>query len=171
MLKKFLPNQQVKSVLEIRPEQLKEKGIKGIITDLDNTLVEWDRPMATPAIINWFAEMKKNEIQITIVSNNNENRVKIFSEPLQIPFISKARKPLKRAFYEALKEMSLQKTEIVVIGDQLFTDILGGNRGGFYTVLVIPVVQTDGLITRFNRILERRVLKWFHKKGLLKWEE
>ncbi len=60
MLKHFLPNEHVKSILDIPPEDLKEKGIKGIITDLDNTLVEWDRPIATPELIKWFEEMKKN---------------------------------------------------------------------------------------------------------------
>ena len=59
--------------------------LKGIITDLDNTLVEWDRPEATPQVIQWFEKMKKNQIKVTIVSNNNEERVKAFSDPLKIP--------------------------------------------------------------------------------------
>ena len=63
MLKHFLPNQHVKSILDIHPKDLKEKGIKGIITDFDNTLVEWDRPNATPRVIKWFEEMKKNKLK------------------------------------------------------------------------------------------------------------
>jgi uncharacterized protein len=171
LLKNFLPNQHVKSIFEITPESLKAKGIKGIITDLDNTLVEWDRPLATPKLISWFETMKKNNIEITIVSNNNENRVKAFSDPLNIPFIFEARKPLARAFYRALKQMGLEKHETVVIGDQLLTDVLGGNRGGFHTILVVPVAKTDGVITKFNRFVERRILNWFRKKGMIHWEE
>ncbi|MHC0035835.1 YqeG family HAD IIIA-type phosphatase [Pseudoneobacillus sp. C159] len=171
MLKKFLPDQHVKSIFEIKPEDLKDKGIKGIITDLDNTLVEWDRPQATPNLIRWFEEMKQSNIKVTIVSNNNENRVKAFSDPLNIPFIFEARKPLTRGFYRALKQMGIEKQEAVVIGDQLLTDVLGGNRGGFHTILVVPVAKTDGIFTKFNRFVERRILNWFRRKGMIHWEE
>lgn len=171
MLKHFLPDQHVKSIFDIQPESLKEKGIKGIITDLDNTLVEWDRPSATPKLIEWFDNMRKHEILVTIVSNNIEKRVKAFSDPLQIPFIFQARKPMGRAFNKALKEMGLNKEETVVIGDQLLTDVLGGNRSGFHTILVVPVAQTDGFVTRFNRKVERRILNWFRKQGKLNWED
>ncbi|WP_342432385.1 YqeG family HAD IIIA-type phosphatase [Neobacillus sp. FSL H8-0543] len=171
MLKKFLPDEHVKSVLDITPEHLKERGIKGIITDLDNTLVEWDRPNATPQLIKWFEGMRNNNILVTIVSNNNEERVKAFSDPLQIPFIFRARKPFIHAFNKALSQMGINKKETVVIGDQLLTDVLGGNRSGFHTILVVPVAQTDGFFTKFNRFAERRILNWFRKKGLLQWEE
>lgn len=171
LLKNFLPNQHVKSIFQITPESLKEKGIKGIITDLDNTLVEWDRPNATPKLIKWFEEMQKENIKITIVSNNNRARVEAFSDPLNLPFIFQARKPLVKAFRKAISSMGLKKEETVVIGDQLLTDVLGGNRGGFHTILVVPVASTDGLWTRFNRLIERRILNWFRKKGMLIWED
>lgn len=171
MLKHFLPNQHVKSILDIHPKDLQEKGIKGIITDLDNTLVEWDRPNATPRVIKWFEEMKKNQIKVTIVSNNNEKRVKSFSDPLDIAFIFRAKKPLSLAFHRAAKQMNIKKEETVVIGDQLLTDVLGGNRGGFHTILVVPVAQTDGIATKFNRMVERKILNWFRKKGMLQWED
>jgi uncharacterized protein len=171
VLKQFLPNQHVKSILDINPKELQEKGIKGIITDLDNTLVEWDRPQATPKVIKWFEEMKNHHIKVTIVSNNNETRVKAFSDPLNISFIYRARKPLAHAFHKAAKQMNVKKEETVVIGDQLLTDVLGGNRGGFHTILVVPVAQTDGIATKFNRMVERRILNWFRKKGMLQWED
>ncbi|MCM2531574.1 YqeG family HAD IIIA-type phosphatase [Neobacillus pocheonensis] len=171
MLKQFLPNEHVKSILDINPEDLKEKGVKGIITDLDNTLVEWDRPNATPQLIRWFDEIKKHNILVTIVSNNNEERVKAFSDPLKIPFIFRARKPMGPAFHRAIAQMGIKKEEAVVIGDQLLTDVLGGNRTGFHTILVVPVAQTDGFFTKFNRFVERRILNWFRKKGMLQWED
>lgn len=171
MLEHFLPNEHVKSILDIKPIELKEKGIKGIITDLDNTLVEWDRPNATPQLIKWFDEIRKENILVTIVSNNNEERVKAFSDPLQIPFIFRARKPMMPAFHKALSKMGIKKDEAVVIGDQLLTDVLGGNRSGFHTILVVPVAQTDGFFTKFNRFAERRLLNWFRKKGMLQWED
>ncbi len=171
MLNNFLPDQQVNSIYDITPESLKEKGIKGIITDLDNTLVEWDRPSATPPLINWFQQMEYNQIKVTIVSNNNEARVKFFADPLLTPYIYKARKPMTKAFNRAVKDMGLEKHETVVIGDQLLTDVLGGNRSGFHTILVVPVAKTDGVVTKFNRMVERRILNWFKKKGKLTWED
>jgi len=171
LLNDFLPDQHVKNIFEITPQALKEKGIKGIITDLDNTLVEWDRPLATPKIIEWFEEMKRNKIKVTIVSNNKEGRVKAFSDPLNIPFIFAARKPMGRAFKKAMLQMGIKKEEAVVIGDQLLTDVLGGNRSGFHTILVVPVAQTDGFFTKINRTIERRILNWFRKKGKITWED
>ena len=109
MLKLFLPGEYVKSIFHISPQALKERGVKGIITDLDNTLVEWDRPSATPKLMEWFKEVKEQGIEVTIVSNNNEKRVKAFSDPLNIPFIYKARKPMGKAFLSAVKENETQK--------------------------------------------------------------
>ncbi|WP_026906259.1 YqeG family HAD IIIA-type phosphatase [Paucisalibacillus globulus] len=171
MLKRFLPNEHVKNIFEIKPSVLKEQGIQGIITDLDNTLVPWNVKQATPEIIDWFKLMKDNGIKVTIISNNKEERVKMFSEPLGTPFVFSARKPLRRAFKTAAKQMELKKEEIVVIGDQLLTDVLGGNSAGFYTILVVPIVQTDEKITQVNRKIERRIMNYFRKKGLISWEE
>ncbi|SEQ16673.1 hypothetical protein SAMN05216232_1759 [Virgibacillus subterraneus] len=171
MLKKFLPNEHVKTIFDIHPALLKKKGINGIITDLDNTLVAWDVKDATPEVIQWFEQMKEQDIKVTIISNNKQERVKIFSEPLDTPFVFSARKPLSQAFKSAAKEMRLKKGEIVVIGDQLLTDVLGGNFAGFHTILVVPIVQTDGKITRINRKIERRILSYMNKKGKISWEE
>ena len=171
MLKNFLPSEYVKSIFHINPEKLKEQGIKGIITDLDNTLVEWDRPSATPELIEWFEQMKKHNIKIMIVSNNNEKRVKAFCDPLEISFIHKARKPLGSAFRQSIKAMGIKREEAVFIGDQLLTDVLGGNRAGIYTILVVPVTQSDGFFTRFNRAVERRIMATFKRKGLISWED
>ncbi len=171
LLNNFLPNEHVKSVFEISPSKLKELGIKGVITDLDNTLVEWDRPNATPELVDWFKDIKNTGITVTIVSNNNEKRVKDFADPLGIPFIFEARKPLVRAFKRAIREMGLKNEEVVVIGDQLLTDVFGGNRTGLHTILVVPVAQTDGFFTKFNRFVERKILSWMKRKGMLYWED
>lgn len=171
MLNNFLPNEYVKSVLHITPERLVESGIKGIITDLDNTLVEWDRADATEDIEAWVQSMRDAGLQITIVSNNDVNRVGRFCEPLAIPFICDARKPLKHAFQQAIRSLGLPKEEIVVIGDQLLTDILGANRVGLQTILVVPVASSDATITKFNRMIERRIMGHFKRKGLISWED
>ncbi|GAA0601949.1 YqeG family HAD IIIA-type phosphatase [Virgibacillus siamensis] len=171
MLKKFLPNEHVKSIFDVHPVVLRKKGIKGIITDLDNTLVAWDVRDATPEVIQWFKQMKEHDIKVTIISNNKQERVKIFSEPLDTPFVFSARKPLSHAFKSAAREMNVKKEEVAVIGDQLLTDVLGGNFAGFYTILVVPIVKTDGKLTRINRKIERRILSYMRKKGKITWEE
>lgn len=167
MLERFLPNETVDTVFDIHLENLKEKGIKGIITDLDNTLIAWDKPYATPELETWFKKVKEMDLKLIIASNNNEQRVGEFANPLNIPFIHLARKPLKKGYMRALKDLNLSAHETVMIGDQLMTDILGGNSVGLYTILVVPIVKTDGLWTRFNRMMERRILKKLKKKGLM----
>lgn len=171
LLAKFLPSEYVKSIFEIQPKLLKDHGIKGVITDLDNTLVAWDVKVATDDVIDWFDTIQKSGIEITIISNNNEQRVRKFAEPLNIPFIASAKKPFRKSFRQGAKLMGLAKNEVAVIGDQLLTDILGGNRAGFHTILVAPIVQTDAKITTLNRKIERKILNHFRKKGKLTWEE
>ncbi|KIL53400.1 hypothetical protein KP77_03760 [Jeotgalibacillus alimentarius] len=171
MIKLFLPNEYVDSVFEITPAKLKEQGIKAIITDLDNTLVEWDRKNATPKLIAWLEEMQKEGILVTIVSNNNQLRVEAFSNPIGIPFIYHARKPMGRAFRRAIRDMNVNKDETVVIGDQLMTDVLGGNLNKLYTILVVPVAKTDGFFTKFNRVIEKRLLNFFKRKNMIQWED
>ncbi|MEI3613311.1 YqeG family HAD IIIA-type phosphatase [Pseudogracilibacillus sp. SO30301A] len=167
MLNLFLPKKHVESVFDIEPEFLLAQGKKGIIIDLDNTLVPWNVGHATDKVIKWLKKMGDANIKVTIFSNNNKERVTVFAEPLGTPFIYKARKPLQKAFKRAKDQMQLRKDEIVVIGDQLLTDILGGNRAGFYTILVVPIVQSDAPITKFNRNLERWILNYFYRKGKL----
>ncbi len=121
----LLPNEFVTNIFEITPEKLQELGIRGIITDLDNTLVEWDRPDATEELIIWLRIMKESGIRVIIASNNKEARVKHFAEPLGIPYIHKAKKPLRNAFYNALIQLGLRPNEVVMVGDQLLTDVMG----------------------------------------------
>ncbi|GEB31885.1 MULTISPECIES: YqeG family HAD IIIA-type phosphatase [Brevibacillus] len=168
-LNKLMPSQFVESIHHIDIDQLKRNKIRAVITDLDNTLVEWDRPEATPEVIDWLARMQEAGIQVTVVSNNNKERVHRFCAPLDLGFICAAKKPTNRAFLQAVRQMNVTIAETVVIGDQLFTDVLGGNRLGFHTILVVPVAQTDGFWTRFNRQMERVALSWMERKGMVSW--
>jgi len=169
-LEKLMPNEFVDSIHHIDIAELKQRNIRGVITDLDNTLVEWHRPHATPEVEAWFLRLREEGIQVTVVSNNNEERVYRFCEPLGVKFIPAAKKPTGQAFIRAVQEMQLQIEETVVVGDQLFTDILGGNLLGFHTILVVPVANTDGFFTRFNRQLERVTLYWMRRKGMISWK-
>lgn len=167
----LLPNEFVTSIFEITPEKLTELGIKGIITDLDNTLVEWDRADATEELVAWFEMMREAGIKIIIASNNNEQRVRKFAEPHGIPFIFRAKKPLGKAYYDAMVQLRLRRNEVAMLGDQLLTDIMGAKRQKIYTFLVRPVANSDGLVTKFNRFVERRVYNDLKRKGQYPWED
>lgn len=167
----LLPNEFVTSIFEITPEKLTELGIKGIITDLDNTLVEWDRADATDELVAWFEMMREAGIKIIIASNNNEQRVRKFAEPHGIPFIFRAKKPLGKAYYDAMVQLRLRRNEVAMLGDQLLTDIMGAKRQKIYTFLVRPVANSDGLVTKFNRFVERRVYNDLKRKGQYPWED
>lgn len=167
MFSLFLPNKYVDTIFEINVDDLKSLGIKGFVIDLDNTLVPWNVKSATDEIVEWLNKMEEANIKVMIFSNNNEERVSFFCKPLNTPYVAKARKPLGRAFHKARQEMGLKKEEMAIIGDQLLTDILGGNRAGLYTILVKPIVTTDAPITKFNRAIERFILNYFYRTGKL----
>ncbi len=166
-----MPKEFALSIFDITPKKLKQMGIRGIITDLDNTLIEWNRADATDELIEWFKIMHDADIQIVVLSNNKESRVKKFADPLGIPYIFRARKPLMSGFKRALALLKLKPEEVMMVGDQMFTDMMGANLSRLHTILVKPVAQSDGFATRFNRFIERRVYKYLDKKGIHIWEE
>ncbi|GAF15401.1 LOW QUALITY PROTEIN: hydrolase [Bacillus sp. JCM 19045] len=171
MFSRLLPNQYVKSIYDIDLFSLKDRGIRAVITDLDNTLVEWHRAEATPEVKEWFAKLEETGLNVTIVSNNSEKRVKEFCDPEEKVFIHSAKKPRRKAFKRACKQMGVRTDEAVVIGDQIFTDVLGGIELALYTILVVPVTKTDDWMTKLNRRMERFVLRWMKKKGHINWED
>jgi uncharacterized protein len=162
----------VSSIYRIDLSALQKKGVKSFIVDLDNTLVEASCEDATPQIMTWFKEIQALGLQVIVVSNNTKTRVSQFCHPLDVPFIYTAKKPLSLAFRKALKQLATQKHETVVVGDQLLTDVLGGNRMGLYTILVVPMsAEAEGFWTRINRKMERFFFRWMEKKGHLQWED
>lgn len=172
MLKKFIPHLSVNSIYDIDLDALEQQGIKGIITDLDNTLVGSKEPLATPVLINWLNQLKERGFKVVIVSNNDHPRVSTFALPLSVPFIHSARKPTNRAFRAAMELMGVTAKQTAVIGDQLLTDVLGGNRMGLLTILVLPIsLQDEGVFTKFNRKIERRLKMNLRKKGYMPGEE
>ncbi|MGF7046047.1 HAD superfamily phosphatase (TIGR01668 family) [Paenibacillus sp. DS2015] len=172
MFEMLMPKLRVNTVFDIDLEDLYAKGYRGIITDLDNTLVGAKTPLAHPELIAWFELVKKIGFQLIIVSNNQMERVSAFAAPLDIQFVHQARKPFNAPFHKAMKLMGLSNTETIVIGDQMLTDVYGGNRLGLLTVLVLPIsVQDEGWTTRMNRRVERIALTSLRKKGLWLEEE
>lgn len=169
MLQLMLPKQRVRTIYDIDLEALRAQGVRGILTDLDNTLIGAKVALATPELGVWLEQVRERGFRVVVISNNNEARVRSFAEPLRLPFVSRARKPLVAAFVKALKMAELRPQEAAIIGDQMMTDVLGGNRLGLYTILVDPIARTDeGWMTRnVNRNLERAFTARLRKKGWL----
>ncbi|UNC92577.1 YqeG family HAD IIIA-type phosphatase [Candidatus Contubernalis alkaliaceticus] len=169
MLRLLCPDIYLDSIYELDLNKLKIKGIKGIITDLDNTLIPWGESTVMPELEEWFRYLKENDFKVCIVSNNSLGRVKVFADTLDIPAIPKAVKPRRGAFRLALSKMGITLDEAAVLGDQIFTDVLGGNRLGLFTVLVIPVSEREFIGTQVVRKVERYILKRLKCKGMLRY--
>ncbi len=164
-MKNYIPSMYQKNIFSIPYDKLKEKGIRYLIFDLDNTIALIDErktPKETKAL---FKKLKK-EFTVLIISNNQKKRVKEYSDQLEVDFVSMALKPFTRGLRRIRKKYHCQKEEMCMIGDQLMTDILSGNFYAITTVLVDPLGKKDLKVTALNRFIERRVLKKLKKKNL-----
>jgi len=148
---------------------LKNNGFDTLIFDLDNTLVGWRSKRLKPAVLEWLNEASRLKFKMCIVSNCVfKRRVNYFGKMLGIPAIPKAVKPRKKAFIEAIKMLESEFENTVVIGDQVFTDVLGGNRLGLLTILVLPVDKREFFATILQRTAEKLILFGLRRKGMLK---
>jgi HAD superfamily phosphatase (TIGR01668 family) len=162
------PNLILNSLLDLEHSKLKELGIKGIIFDLDNTIIPWDSQHMSLEIIEWLKSLLSEGFKICLLSNNMDKRVKTVAEIFDIPFVSRAYKPAKSGFRNAVTAMELSTNQVAVIGDQLFTDILGGNRAGLVTIWVKPLSAQEFIGTKITRRLERLAVQILKAKGLLR---
>lgn len=167
-LKLVCPEARVESVLDIPVEWIAQRGIRGVILDLDNTIVVWNEDDLQPEIIDWVGNLKKAGLEVCIVSNSSKfKRVEELSSQLGVKSVTLATKPSRRAYRLAFEVMSTQPEETLAIGDQMFTDVLGANRMGIRAVMVRPMSKRDFILTKFVRIVERIMLKVLRKKGKL----
>lgn len=158
------PKLYCKNVLEITPEYLKENEIKALILDVDNTLLDFDLKIID-GLEEWCENIKKNNIKCIILSNSNKTtKVKMVADLLKIDYIKFAMKPLKRGFKLAQKELEISNENIAVVGDQIFTDVIGANRMKMHSILVKPLAEKDLWMTRFKRPIENFVIKKYLEK-------
>lgn len=155
MLNILKPDYYYKNICNINLKKLKNIGIKGIICDIDNTIVKWSEEEIGQDIKQWFEILTKMGFEICLVTNGLGGRAEYFSEKMDIPALGQALKPAKPTYKKAQNLLGLNPDEIVVIGDQIFTDIFGGNRLGFMTILVDPLTDKEFITTKFFRLLEK----------------
>lgn len=143
-----------------------KRGIKGIIVDLDNTIAPRGEGLVPSSIKEWIQRVKGLGIKLILISNSPFSRTQKFAQELGLQYIANALKPLPLAFIKASRKMNIPLKTMAVIGDQVFTDVLGGNICGAFTILVPPLSEkTDFFTTRFIRVLERLILKKYKNKG------
>jgi hypothetical protein len=159
VLKLLYPDSFVETIFEIDIDELKARGIKGLILDLDNTIVPRNSAVATDELKEWLTSIKRHGMRACILSNNWKQRVSSIAAQVELPLVARAAKPRRGAFVQAMRVLGTSKAETVVIGDQLFTDVLGGNLAGIHTILVVPMSNHEAPHTRILRKLERRIMK------------
>ncbi|MGB9552826.1 MAG: YqeG family HAD IIIA-type phosphatase [bacterium] len=155
-----MPKVYIEKIEHLEPKFLIEKGIQGIIIDLDNTIAPRKKEEAPESVKEWIREIRAWGLKIVLISNSSRRRTEKFAHDLDLEFIPNALKPLPMAFIKASRKLKIPLNALAVVGDQIFTDVLGGNICGAFTVLVSPFSRkTDFFTTKFIRILEMLILK------------
>ncbi|MBE0700678.1 MAG: YqeG family HAD IIIA-type phosphatase [Acholeplasmataceae bacterium] len=161
---KCIPDAYYASIFEIRYETLKKQGITSLFFDLDNTIIGYDEDVLSEKHVAFFKNLQK-EFNLLVISNTSYKRVSSALMNLDVPFVWHAAKPLKFGFRKGLKILQAKKENVLVIGDQLMTDIYGSKRMGFKAFLVAAVKRkSDRKLTKINRRIEKRILEKIKKK-------
>ncbi len=151
----FRPKYTIDTIYNLDPQKLNKMGIKAVFSDLDNTLLAWNKFETAKEMDNFNQKLAKAGITLVVISNNNAQRVGKVLDPYHIEFVTKSRKPLPFAITKKREAMHLKKDQVMMVGDQLITDMQAGNLAGVETVLVKPLVETDKWNTRINRFFEK----------------
>ncbi len=160
MIERLFPDKEVDKVESIGLKDLMDQGIKGVIIDIDNTISEWKLD-PTENVAAWLEMLKSNGIKICLVSNNRRIRAEKLSRKLEVHAIYSAFKPRRKAFISAITLMGIKASETAVVGDQIFTDIYGGNRLNMFTIYVRPIADRDHWFVKIKRPFEKYVLAKF----------
>ena len=163
MFKMFYPDEYVESTYVIPFEKLYEEGHRGVIFDIDNTLVPHGAP-ADDRAKELFARLKAIGFKCCLLSNNKEPRVKMFNEPIQVNYIFKANKPSVKNYQKAMELMETDETNTIFVGDQLFTDVWGAKRTGIRNYLVKPIHPKEEIQIVLKRVLEKVVLFFYMRQ-------
>ena len=159
MFSKLLPDMCAESIYDIDFALLKEKGIKGIILDIDNTLVSHKTPVPDKKTLELTDKLVSMGFKLSVISNGKPERVNKFTHGFDIPVISGYLKPSKKGYVLALEQMALLPCECAAVGDQIFTDVLGANKMGIFSVYTTPIEKYENTFFYIKRFFEGFVLK------------
>ena len=146
-------------------EFLQSLGIKGIILDVDNTLEPYENALPSERVVTWLSQLREAGISAAIVSNNNGKRINTFNSELGLPVFFKAAKPFKKNVIKAMAAIHTDKSNTILMGDQIFTDVWAAKNSGIPAILVPPIKDKTDFFTKFKRLLERPILKKYNKRN------
>ena len=159
------PKIKLSRVTDISIDILNKYGLKALILDVDNTLSTHHGQVLTDGLTEWLGVMKDAGIKLTVLSNSKEKRVKSFAEKIGLDYIALCLKPLPFGYLRAKKSLNVNRNEVAIVGDQIFTDVLGGNAVGVKTILLDPIKLETSKSFKFKRKLERLVYKIYKIKN------
>lgn len=165
MRERLIPNDCLPSVYDITPQYLKDRNISGLILDIDNTLTTYSCRSAEEHTLTWLKTLQDAGFRLCILSNGGPERVTQYNEKLALPFRYRSMKPKRAGFLWAAKTLDLPPEKIAVVGDQLFTDVAGGNSAGMYTILTTPFAEDEMWLVRAKRVIEKPILRRIHSKN------
>ena len=168
MALKFVPEYYFKTFNEASADFLTSIGVKGIVLDVDNTLEPYENPLPGDHVKEWLTELKEQGISAAIVSNNGGERINLFNSELGLPVYYKAKKPFKKNVLNAMKDMGTDKSNTILMGDQVFTDVWAAHNTGIRAILVPPIKDKTDVFTKFKRLLEKPILKKYKKRNSTK---
>ena len=164
----FIPDMYQKSIYHIDYDKLRDDGIQCLLFDLDNTCVPYKDNIPNKKLEDLFETLKDMDFKLIIFSNASRRRIKPFKDALNVDSLAKAGKPRKKSFLKVLKLFNYDLSEVAIVGDQLYKDILGGNRVGIKTILVNPMSNDDMILTKIIfRPLEKIKYRSFRRKKIL----
>ncbi len=166
MMDIFVPDIYAQSIFTINYKALKKSGIKCLLFDLDNTLAPIKTSIPGVKEKELLEGLKEMGFKIIIMSNSGKKRLQPFKEKFNVDTAFSSCKPFKKKYQKIMEMFNFKDIQIAAIGDQLLTDILGANRMGFTSILTNPISKEDFIGTKFNRMIERFIMKRLSKKGL-----
>ena len=170
MFKRFVPFAHAQSVYEIEPEFFKKNGVKVLFLDLDNTLDSYKAKVPQERTINLVNNLKEKGIEPVIISNNKPHRVCGYADALGVSFLASARKPFSKKIKAELAKRNLKPEEVMLVGDQLMTDVLAARGAKIRVVLTEKVVKEDQWTTHINRLMDRPIRRYHRKRNnLIDW--
>lgn len=155
----FKPNIKLKKITDITVPLLEKYGINALILDVDNTLSTHHGQVLTEGLQQWLELMRENSIKMTVLSNSKSKRLEPFAKKIGLDYISLGLKPLPFGFWRALKRLNTKRKTTAIVGDQIFTDVLGGNIVGLKTIMLTPIKPETSLRFRIKRKLESYLIK------------
>ena len=161
----FVPEYYFETFDKASAEFLSSIGVKGIVLDVDNTLEPYENPKPGEHVIAWLDSLRKSDISAAIVSNNGGERINLFNKELGLPVYYKAKKPFKKNVLRAMENMGTNKSNTILMGDQVFTDVWAAHNTGIRAILVPPINDKKDILTRFKRLLEKPILKKYKKRN------